>query len=174
MYKVVSTAGVLAQREMEKRRSPLVQIPPLRAGDFQGMRVYRPMTFLVVSVQRERIGSRAAKHRLDEPAGYPSAWLHPCRACLRFTRQVHFSSAARPAVFNFHRENQDYRTGKPLTMWAAAANRPSFLRFGLRGLLLWPRAACGRDDTIHPQVLDHLTVVILRMEGADDGDCETR
>jgi hypothetical protein len=81
----------------------------------------------------------------------------------------------RPAVFNFHRENQDYRTGKPLTMWAAAANRPSFLRFGLRGfLLLWPRAACGRDDTIHPQVLDHLTVVILRMEGADNGDCETR
>ena len=28
------------------------------------------------------------------PPGYPSAWLHPCRACLRFTRQVHFSSAA--------------------------------------------------------------------------------
>jgi hypothetical protein len=51
----------------------------------------------------------------------------------------------------------------------------SFLRFGLRGLLLlWPRAACGRDDTVHPQVLDHLTVVILRMEGADNGDCETR
>jgi hypothetical protein len=31
------------------------------------------------------------------PPGYPSAWLHPCRACLRFTRQVHFSSA----VLNF-------------------------------------------------------------------------
>ena len=27
------------------------------------------MTFLVVSVQRERIGSRAVKHRLDAPAG---------------------------------------------------------------------------------------------------------
>jgi hypothetical protein len=68
-----------------------------------------------------------------------------------------------------------YRTVKPLTMWAAAANLPSFLRFGLRGLLLlWARAACGRDDTVHPQVLDHLTVVILRMEGADNGDCETR
>ncbi len=26
------------------------------------------MTFLVVSVQRERIRSRAAEHRLDEPA----------------------------------------------------------------------------------------------------------
>ena len=60
-------------------------------------------------------------------------------------------------------------------MRAAAANLPSFLRFGLRGLLLlWPRAACGRDDTVHPQVLDHLTVVILRMKGADNGDCETR
>src|SRR5215831_6045959 len=28
------------------------------------------------------------------PPGYPSAWLHPCRARLRFTRQVHCSSAA--------------------------------------------------------------------------------
>ena len=32
---------VLAQREMEKRRSPLVSIPPLRGGDFQGIGVYR-------------------------------------------------------------------------------------------------------------------------------------
>src|SRR5580658_4703157 len=81
----------------------------------------------------------------------------------------------RPAVLNFHRENQDYRTGKPLTMWATAATLPSFLRFELRRpLLLRPRAACRRDDTVHPQVLDHLTVVILRMEGADNGDCETR
>ena len=45
----------------------------------------------------------------------------------------------------------------------------------MRGLLLlWPRAACRRDNTVHPQVLDYLTVVILRMEGADNGDCETR
>src|SRR5579864_5607961 len=28
------------------------------------------------------------------PPDYPSAWLHPCRAHLRFTRQVHCSSAA--------------------------------------------------------------------------------
>ena len=26
------------------------------------------------------------------PPGYPSAWLHPCRARFRFTRQVHCSS----------------------------------------------------------------------------------
>ena len=65
--------------------------------------------------------------------------------------------------------NNKSKVGQP-----PAANLPSFLRFGLRGLLLWPRAAFGRDDTVHPQVLDHLTVVILRMEGADNGDCETR
>jgi hypothetical protein len=29
--------SVLAQREMEKQRSPLVWIPPLRGGDFQGI-----------------------------------------------------------------------------------------------------------------------------------------
>jgi hypothetical protein len=55
------------------------------------------MTFLVVSVQRERIGSRAANIGSMSPLGYRSAWLHACRACLRFTRQVHFSSA----VLNF-------------------------------------------------------------------------
>ncbi len=132
------------------------------------------MTFLVVSAQRERIGSRAANIGSMSPLGYPSAWLHPCRACLRFTGKF-ILAPPRPALLNFHRENQDYRTGKPLTMWAAAANLPSFLRFGLRGLLLWwARAACRRDDAVHPQVLDHLTVVILRMEGGDNGDCKTR
>jgi hypothetical protein len=28
------------------------------------------------------------------PPGYPSAWLHPCSARFRFTRQIDFSSAA--------------------------------------------------------------------------------
>ena len=47
---------------MEKRRSPLVSIPPLRGGDFQGMRVYRPMVFLLAQcTARENCG-------LDEPA----------------------------------------------------------------------------------------------------------
>ena len=32
---------VPVQREMERGRSPLVSIPPLRGGDFQGIRVYR-------------------------------------------------------------------------------------------------------------------------------------
>ncbi|MDQ6760793.1 MAG: type II toxin-antitoxin system HicB family antitoxin, partial [Acidobacteriota bacterium] len=34
-------SGVPVQREMEKERSPLASIPPLRGGDFQGIRVYR-------------------------------------------------------------------------------------------------------------------------------------
>ncbi len=36
------------------------------------------------------------------------------------------------------------------------------------------RAACGRDDAVHPQVLDHLAVVILRMKGADHGNGQAR
>jgi hypothetical protein len=35
--------GVLVQSEMEKNIFPLVKIPPLRGGDFQGMRIHRPM-----------------------------------------------------------------------------------------------------------------------------------
>ena len=56
------------------------------------MRVYRPMTssLLLSSARQEPpalldIGSMS-------PPDYPSAWLHPCRARLRFTRQVHCSS----------------------------------------------------------------------------------
>jgi hypothetical protein len=47
------TMDVLAQREMEKGRSPLVYIPPLRGGDFQGMGVYRPMTVSLQCRARE-------------------------------------------------------------------------------------------------------------------------
>ena len=35
--------AVLVQSEMEKNIFPLVKIPPLRGGDFQGMRIHRPM-----------------------------------------------------------------------------------------------------------------------------------
>jgi hypothetical protein len=34
---------VLVQSEMEKKFFPLVKIPPLRGGDFQGRRIHRPM-----------------------------------------------------------------------------------------------------------------------------------
>src|SRR5450432_596897 len=36
------------------------------------------------------------------PPGYPSAWLHPCRARFRFARQCHFTSLCRCAAkFSF-------------------------------------------------------------------------
>jgi hypothetical protein len=60
-------------------------------GDFQGMRVYRPMTPPSACNAGEgppallSIGSMS-------PPDYPSAWLPPCRARLRFARQDHCSS----------------------------------------------------------------------------------
>jgi len=54
---------VPAQREMERERSPLVSIPPLRGGDFQGIGVYRSDVFW----GRARKASLRAQHRLDEP-----------------------------------------------------------------------------------------------------------
>jgi hypothetical protein len=47
---------------------------------------------LGIFAQCERIGS-AARHRLDEPPGYPSARLHPYIARIRFVRQVARGSA---------------------------------------------------------------------------------
>jgi hypothetical protein len=43
---------------------PLVSVPPLRGGDFQGIRVYRSDAFL----GRARKANFRARHRLDEPA----------------------------------------------------------------------------------------------------------
>jgi hypothetical protein len=57
------TGRVPAQREMERERSPLVSIPPLRGGDFQGIGVYRSDVFW----GRARKASLRAQHRLDEP-----------------------------------------------------------------------------------------------------------
>jgi len=42
------------------------------------------MTFLVVSVQRERIGSRAAEHRLDEPSGLSLSMVASLQSLLPF------------------------------------------------------------------------------------------
>ena len=56
---------MLVQREMERVRSPLASIPPLRGGDFQGIRVYRSDVFLG---RARKANFRAQKHRLDEPA----------------------------------------------------------------------------------------------------------
>jgi hypothetical protein len=40
----------------------------------------------MVEKQREKLVPCAADHRLDEPPGYPSAWLRPRSARFRFAR----------------------------------------------------------------------------------------
>jgi hypothetical protein len=83
-----SQAAVLAQREMERRRSPLVSTPPFGRG-FSRHGVFRPD------------GGWTAQERVltppfivsMSPPGYPSAWLRPCSACFCFARQNHCSSA---------------------------------------------------------------------------------
>ena len=55
---------VPVQREVERVRSPLVSIPPLRGGDFQGIRVYRSD---MVLGRARKANFRAQQHRLDEP-----------------------------------------------------------------------------------------------------------
>ncbi len=79
---------VLVQPEMEKRRSPLVSIPPFGRG-FSRHGVFRSDG----GWGGARTNPRAPVHRLDEPTGYPSAWLRPRSARFRFARQNHCSSA---------------------------------------------------------------------------------
>ena len=43
METLVERGCVLVQSEMEKNVFPLVKIPPQRGGDFQGMRIHRPI-----------------------------------------------------------------------------------------------------------------------------------
>src|SRR5208282_5702767 len=79
---------VLAQPEMEKRRCPLVSIPPFGRG------------FSRHGVFRSDGGSAAQERVLTppfivsmSPPGYSLAWLRPRSARFRFTRQDHCSSA---------------------------------------------------------------------------------
>jgi hypothetical protein len=81
-------ARVLVQPEMEKRRSPLVSIPPFGRG-FSRHGVFRPDG-----------GWAAQEGALTppfivsmSPPGYPSAWLRPRSARFRFARQNHCNSA---------------------------------------------------------------------------------
>src|SRR5229473_3595267 len=84
----LSKDGVLVQPEMEKRRSPLVSIPPFGRG-FSRHGVFRSD------------GGWAAQERAltppfilsMSPPGYPSAWLRPRSARFRFARQNHCNSA---------------------------------------------------------------------------------
>ncbi len=82
------SGSVLVQPEMEKRRSPLVSIPPFGRG-FSRHGVFRSDG----GWGGARTNPRAPVHRLDEPTGYPSAWLRPRSARFRFARQNHCSSA---------------------------------------------------------------------------------
>jgi hypothetical protein len=85
---VVASQFVLVQPEMEKRRSPLVSIPPFGRG-FSRHGVFRSD------------GGWAAQERAltppfivsMSPPGYPSAWLRPRSARFRFARQNHCNSA---------------------------------------------------------------------------------
>jgi len=79
---------VPAQREMERERSPLVSIPPLRGGDFQGIGVYRSDVFW----GRARKASLRAQHRLDEPTKLSLGMVASLQSPLRFTWQGHCSS----------------------------------------------------------------------------------
>ena len=88
------------------RRPPRSTLFPyttlFRSGDFQGIWVYRSDVFWD---ERERRTSAPMNIVSMSPPGYPSAWLHPCRARFRFTWQSHCSlkfpaAGSRPALFS--------------------------------------------------------------------------
>src|ERR1700677_4553253 len=62
---------------------------------------YRPITFWWSG--SGRIGARAAKHRLDEPARLSLEWLHSCSACFCFTWRSNCSSASGSLKCKRHR-----------------------------------------------------------------------
>jgi len=83
----VDSLRVLAQPEMEKRRSPLVSIPPFGRGFSRHGGL---------SIRWKLGGARTSPHApfivSMSPPGYPSAWLRPRSARFRFARQDHCSS----------------------------------------------------------------------------------
>jgi hypothetical protein len=116
-------SSVLAQREMEKRRSPLVSIPPFGRGFSRHEGLSSDDFFRSACNAGEEPPALLSLGSMSLP-DYPSAWLHPCRARLRFTRQVHCSSP-RHAVLNcwfarqlsmmaFNREEVGYSRAFPL------------------------------------------------------------
>jgi hypothetical protein len=54
----------MVQPELERRRSPLVSIPTLSGGDFQGIGSFDPMMGWEAAQEARSV---AADHRLDEP-----------------------------------------------------------------------------------------------------------
>ena len=89
---IVETA-VPVQREMESGRSPLVSIPPFGRGFSR----HRGLSIRLI-LGRARKGSfRAPVIVSMSPPGYPSAWLHPCRARFRFAWHSHCNSLVHAA-----------------------------------------------------------------------------
>src|SRR5262249_28015002 len=93
---------VLAQPEMEKRRSPLVSIPPFGRGFSKHEGLSSDDAIPSVCSAREEspalfdIGSMS-------PPDYPSAWLRPRSARFRFARRDHCSSAQSAVNFRLAR-----------------------------------------------------------------------
>ena len=85
----VRHGSVLVQREMERGRCPLVSIPPFEAGIFKALGSTDPLR---IQKQRKKQVPALPSIVSISPAGYPSAWLRPRIACLRFARQDHCSS----------------------------------------------------------------------------------
>ena len=91
---VVHDAVVLVQPEMEKRRSPLVSIPPFgRVFKAWGLSIRWRLA------AQERVITPPSIVSMSPP-GYPSAWLRPRSARFRFARQDHCSSATTCLVLN--------------------------------------------------------------------------
>ena len=88
---VTAIGCVLAQREMEKRRSPLVSIPPFGRG-FSRHEGLSSDDFLQSTCNAGEGPPALLSIGSMSPPGYPSAWLHPCSARFRFARQDHCSS----------------------------------------------------------------------------------
>jgi hypothetical protein len=80
----------LVQRESERERFTFVSIPPFGRGFLrhEGLSIR-------CSLGRAREGNSRAPAIIVSmsPPGYPSAWLHPCRACFRFTWHDHCNSS---------------------------------------------------------------------------------
>jgi len=76
----------MVQPELEKTRSPLVSIPPFRAEIFKALGLSIRWW---VRKQRKRLVPALPIIVSMSPPSYPSAWLHPCRARLRFTGRSH-------------------------------------------------------------------------------------
>src|SRR6266566_8422 len=80
---------VLVQPELEKEHSPLMSVFRPFGRGFQGMGVFRSDD---VWGERELKVPRSIIVSMSPP-GYPSAWLHPCRARFRLAWQSHCSAS---------------------------------------------------------------------------------